>query len=44
MEQEVSLQPVDTDPNYEPDESIPLNLTPYKVRSDVYWTVHHCHN
>jgi len=32
-EQEGSLQPVDTDPNYKPDESIPLNFTLYKVRS-----------
>jgi hypothetical protein len=33
IELEVSLQPVDTDPNYEPDEFIPLNFTLYKVRS-----------
>jgi hypothetical protein len=33
VEQEGSLQPVDTHPNYEPDKSIPLNFTLYKVRS-----------
>ena len=32
-EHEGSLQPVDTATNYEPDESIPLNFTLYKVRS-----------
>lgn len=33
MEHEGALQHVHTDPNYEPDEFIPLNFTLYKDRS-----------
>lgn len=33
IEHKGSLQPVDIDLNYEPDESIPLNFSLYKVRS-----------
>lgn len=41
MEHAGSLQPVGTGPNYEPDGSIPLNFTLYKVKSVMLKCVLH---